>query len=293
MYCRECGNELPAGLAHCPYCGVERPTGDYGVEARPSRRRPAPKPDRDDPLNGPAPEPDGGEPVEAPASGDDGGGLLDDSGLDREVDEFWGEASEPDSGEPYEIELPAGEGRRKRSWIPILIGCGAAAVVAVALGLLVLDPFGWNPQASADPGQVPASEEPLDGSGTATEPPSAGEVDDGIEADDAAGTGDLGYGNFDDDYLLPEGSTRAYTREELERLDSKVLWYARNEMYALHGKGFRTEELRDYFESKPWYREEYSADEYDGLPEQLNEYELANEELMTQIERERNSPYLH
>lgn len=184
--------------------------------------------------------------------------------------------------------------RKRRVWIPILVGCCFAVIIGGFLAFYLMDPLGvFGP---SDEGAVEGTvvEESADPASTSSSPTVSAVGEDDLEQDEEASkSANLGYGNLTDDYILPEGSTRYYTRSELDKLDSRTLWYARNEMYAKHGKGFRTEELKRYFESKPWYVELYTADEFDDLPEQLNSYELANEELMTKIEEERDSPYLH
>lgn len=171
--------------------------------------------------------------------------------------------------------------RGTNSWIPVLIGCGIGALAVACLIFYLVDPLRLFSAGTENSEIVTDEVAAVPNTTTQTTP---------VEIEDEE---ELGYGNLNDDYLLPEGSTRYYTRSELEKLDSRVLWYARNEMYAKHGKGFRTGELKRYFESKPWYVELYTADEFDDMPEQLNQYEKANEDLMTQIEEERNSPYLH
>ena len=92
------------------------------------------------------------------------------------------------------------------------------------------------------------------------------------------------------DYVLADSATRAYTRSELEAMDNHTLFLARNEVFARHGAGFRTQELRDWFASKAWYSETIAAGTYGA--EILNDIERDNVELMLSIEQERNSPYI-
>ncbi len=93
-----------------------------------------------------------------------------------------------------------------------------------------------------------------------------------------------------DSYVLADSSTRAYSRAELEALDNHTLFLARNEIYARHGRGFKNEELRSYFAGKAWYAETVSPDAFnDGM---LSGTEKANADLMLEIERSRNSPYV-
>ena len=94
------------------------------------------------------------------------------------------------------------------------------------------------------------------------------------------------------DYILPDVATRNYSEAELEALTDEELYYARNEIFARHGRGFKNQDLIDYFSSKTWYSEQYSPSDFDAMPSPLNEYEKANSDLIREIESDRNSPYL-
>ncbi len=95
------------------------------------------------------------------------------------------------------------------------------------------------------------------------------------------------------DHILPDVATRNYSETELEALTDEELYYARNEIFARHGRGFKNQDLIDYFSSKTWYSEQYSPSDFDAMPSPLNEYEKANSDLIREIESDRNSPYLN
>lgn len=95
------------------------------------------------------------------------------------------------------------------------------------------------------------------------------------------------------DYVLPYSDSTYYTRAELERLSLWELYLARNEIFARHGRGFKNQDLVEYFATRRWYTERYTPEEFDAMPTPLNDYEQKNAELMLEIEKERNSPYLH
>ena len=92
------------------------------------------------------------------------------------------------------------------------------------------------------------------------------------------------------DYVLADSSTRYYARAELEKLSTLDLYHARNEIYARHGRGFKNDDLRTYFSSKSWYHETVRPEAFNEG--ELNECEKQNVNLMLEIERSRNSPYL-
>lgn len=96
--------------------------------------------------------------------------------------------------------------------------------------------------------------------------------------------------NSPDAYVLADSATKAYSRSELEALDNHTLFLARNEIYARHGRGFKNQELRDYFGGKAWYKETVSSEAFSENV--LNGTEKANANLMLEIEKSRNSPYI-
>ncbi len=57
-----------------------------------------------------------------------------------------------------------------------------------------------------------------------------------------------------DEYLFPDVASRYLTSDEVRRLSAQQACYAKNEIYAMHGRIFASQELRDYFNSKSWYR---------------------------------------
>lgn len=94
------------------------------------------------------------------------------------------------------------------------------------------------------------------------------------------------------DYVLPDSSSRYYSQSELEQLSLWELYLARNEIFARYGRGFKNQDLIDYFATRQWYNERYTPEEFDAMSSPLNDYERKNTEAMLAIEKERNSPYL-
>lgn len=93
----------------------------------------------------------------------------------------------------------------------------------------------------------------------------------------------------EDEYILPYSDSRYYSREELEALDDDMLQMAINEIYARHGRKFDTKSIREYFESKSWYKGKIKPADFDGKESQyFNKYEEANRKLMVDIRDDRN-----
>lgn len=94
----------------------------------------------------------------------------------------------------------------------------------------------------------------------------------------------------DGSYVLPESSTRTYSRSELSGLSDYELFIARNEIYARHGRKFQSDDLQKYFDSKSWYKGTIEASAFDESV--LSDTEVANTTLIREIETAHNSPYL-
>ena len=92
-------------------------------------------------------------------------------------------------------------------------------------------------------------------------------------------------GDMDKDYILPESNRRKLTADDLEELTPRELSYARNEIYARHGRRFQSNELQEYFDSKEWYEIDDSFDDRDlqgverANAELIAEYQQANEKM--------------
>lgn len=91
----------------------------------------------------------------------------------------------------------------------------------------------------------------------------------------------------DGDYIIPSSNTKILKDSDIEGLSAKMLNYARNEIFARHGRKFDSKELRDYFESKPWYKGEYSAGEFDERSDSvLNNVEKKNVQFLENAEKQ-------
>lgn len=91
-------------------------------------------------------------------------------------------------------------------------------------------------------------------------------------------------------YMLSDSASRTYSKSELKKLSDYELFIARNEIYARHGRIFQSEELKDYFGSKSWYKGTVAASDFNESV--LNAEEKANATLIREIEESRGSKYL-
>lgn len=65
-----------------------------------------------------------------------------------------------------------------------------------------------------------------------------------------------------DDYILPESSIRLITAADLIGMTKEQLRYARNEIYARHGRTFKDQALQEYFNKMSWYQARVTADDF-------------------------------
>ena len=76
------------------------------------------------------------------------------------------------------------------------------------------------------------------------------DADEDIEDDDTAVD--------DDTYIFPNSDTEYLTKSDLSGMSKSEINLAKNELYARHGRKFKSKELQEYFESKDWYVPKYS-----------------------------------
>ncbi len=86
------------------------------------------------------------------------------------------------------------------------------------------------------------------------------------------------------EYILPNVSNRYYTSEEIQQLTLQEVNYAKNEIYAIHGRLFKSAELRAFFESKSWYHGYVDGNSFSDKV--FNSFERANLDLLAKREKE-------
>ena len=77
-----------------------------------------------------------------------------------------------------------------------------------------------------------------------------------------------------------ESNSAYLTRDQLEGLSKDQLAYARNEIYARHGRRFQDQMFQDYFNAKSWYVPQYDPDQFDAMQDTIfNEYEKSKRQV--------------
>ena len=65
-------------------------------------------------------------------------------------------------------------------------------------------------------------------------------------------------------YILPDSDKKVLTEADLAGLSAEDLRKARNEIYARHGRRFKSADLQEYFDEQIWYEGTIGADEFDN-----------------------------
>lgn len=87
-------------------------------------------------------------------------------------------------------------------------------------------------------------------------------------------------------YILPDSDSRKLKKSDLAGMTAQQLSYAKNEIYARHGRVFKSSELQDYFNEKDWYEEND-----DFKDEDLSKKEAENTEFIAAYQKDNNLEY--
>lgn len=93
-----------------------------------------------------------------------------------------------------------------------------------------------------------------------------------------------------EEYILPQSSTTALSSSDIKGLSLQELNYARNEIFARHGRKFASAELQNYFNGKSWYKGTIEPSDFDSnYMDTLSSTEKSNIELLKKEEYSRSS----
>ena len=93
------------------------------------------------------------------------------------------------------------------------------------------------------------------------------------------------------EYIFADADTRYLSQEEVDKLSLQAVCYAKNEIYARHGRKFLSTELQEYFNDKSWYQGTVEAEKFS--PSVFNKYESDNIQILVKAEEKlRSGGYL-
>ena len=295
MFCKMCGAQIPDGGQFCPVCGAPVPAANAGPQ----------------PPEGPAAGYKGNDGAadlkrteelraEAPQREERRRQAQREEKPDRREKQPRPEKPQrekrrkPEREEGPVREKPPKSQRKSLGWLiavlSVVLVLGAAALAgslvlylqgedggrsSVTVPASELDREAYRQQLGLEEStQAEASAESLERGSFAVPDPS-------LATSSAAATTAAAAG----EYIFPDSNTRYLTRAEVEALDDQQLRLARNEIFARLGRTFVDQELQAYFNSKSWYVGRYTPEEFDAMGDSiLNQYEMANSQLITEVE---------
>ena len=93
------------------------------------------------------------------------------------------------------------------------------------------------------------------------------------------------------EYIFADADIRYLTQEEVDKISLQAVCYAKNEIYARHGRKFLSTELQEYFNDKSWYQGTVEAEKFS--PSVFNKYESDNIQILVKAEEKlRSGGYL-
>lgn len=196
--------------------------------------------------------------------------------------------------QPAYQEAPSKGGASRGAIIAAVVAIIVVAAAAVAF--ILLDPMNLFGSKQAAPTQAATSEEAATEQSATSEPATTSEpaatTEPAATSTPATASTPAPRG-ASSDYVIPDSDTVSYSADDIRGMNLSVdeLWYARNEIYARHGRMFRDQTLQAYFSAKPWYTPLYSPDEFDDSV-QLSSVERSNAEAIKSVEQGLGSSHL-
>lgn len=88
------------------------------------------------------------------------------------------------------------------------------------------------------------------------------------------------------EYVIGDSDKKYLTQDDVRGLTLQEINYAKNEIYARHGRRFQSAELQNYFDSKSWYKGLYEPEDFDQnySGRMLNDFEKKNAEFLRDVE---------
>lgn len=90
--------------------------------------------------------------------------------------------------------------------------------------------------------------------------------------------------NRSSEYILESSSSEFLSRSDIDWMDRETCRYARNEIYARHGRLFQDEQMQEYFNSCSWYIGEIAPEDFQE--NMLSDIEIYNRDLIVEYEKE-------
>ena len=94
--------------------------------------------------------------------------------------------------------------------------------------------------------------------------------------------------DWESEFIFPHSDTDIIPEEQIRQLDDESLRYGKNEIYAIHGRKFKDQELQEYFNWMSWYSPSVEPEDFDESV--LSDIERENiQRIQAEIDRRENN----
>lgn len=302
MFCENCGAKLKEDDRFCPECGTPvKVSSDAGREQGQQTYQ---QPGYDEQQTYQQPEYGGQQPYQQP-------GFSEQQPYrqpEQRQQFYQQEYQEPDPQRREEIKRRKVQEKKKKNQTVTLVVLGvavAALLAAVIFGIWMLmkpakEEEYASPQVSVSPTEEPDEKEDTEGKKEEKEKEDKEEKEEKVTVTatptpTAEPTPTLPPVTTvkptpapAGDFIFPDSNSRYLSYDEVYAKNQQELSYARNEIFARHGRKFKSADLQSYFGSKSWYTPLYEPDEFAAIQDSLfNDYEKENIKQITKVEKDK------
>ena len=302
MFCENCGAKLKEDDRFCPECGTPvKVSSDAGREQGQQTYQ---QPGYDEQQTYQQPEYGGQQPYQQP-------GFSEQQPYrqpEQRQQFYQQEYQEPEPQRREEIKRRKVQEKKKKNQTVTLVVLGvavAALLAAVIFGIWMLmkpakEEEYASPQVSVSPTEEPDEKEDMEGKKEETEKEDKEEKEEKVTVTATPTptaeptptlppvttvTPTLAPAG---DFIFPDSNSRYLSYDEVYAKNQQELSYARNEIFARHGRKFKSADLQSYFGSKSWYTPLYEPDEFAAIQDSLfNDYEKENIKQITKVEKDK------
>ena len=302
MFCENCGAKLKEDDRFCPECGTPvKVSSDAGREQGQQTYQ---QPGYDEQQTYQQPEYGGQQPYQQP-------GFSEQQPYrqpEQRKQFYQQEYQEPEPQRREEIKRRKVQEKKKKNQTVTLVVLGvavAALLAAVIFGIWMLmkpakEEEYASPQVSVSPTEEPDEKEDMEGKKEEKEKEDKEEKEEKVTVTATPTptaeptptlppvttvTPTLAPAG---DFIFPDSNSRYLSYDEVYAKNQQELSYARNEIFARHGRKFKSADLQSYFGSKSWYTPLYEPDEFAAIQDSLfNDYEKENIKQITKVEKDK------
>ncbi len=302
MFCENCGAKLKEDDRFCPECGTPvKVSSDAGREQGQQTYQ---QPGYDEQQTYQQPEYGGQQPYQQPGFSEQQPYRQ----REQRQQFYQQEYQEPDPQRREEIKRRKVQEKKKKNQTVTLVVLGvavAALLAAVIFGIWMLmkpakEEEYASPQVSVSPTEEPDEKEDTEGKKEEKEKEDKEEKEEKVTVTatptpTAEPTPTLPPVTTvtptpapAGDFIFPDSNSRYLSYDEVYAKNQQELSYARNEIFARHGRKFKSADLQSYFGSKSWYTPLYEPDEFAAIQDSLfNDYEKENIKQITKVEKDK------